>query len=169
VKISLRRAAAAGVGLALGVVALGGCASAHNSLGTGSSTCFQALPSATEAVHNKGRFLGVRRVMLSQLRRPPTTAPGQPSTAQPSTSQPSTTQPSTTQPSTTQPPTTLSPKEAKRSVCVVAFQGKFAPGDVAHAPPRSGNYAVVVIGEHGGEPLRAFVTDTLPLRFRHLG
>lgn len=158
-KISLRRAAAAGVGLALGVVALGGCASAHNSLGTGSSTCFQALPSATQAVHNKGRFLGVRRVRLSQLRRPPTTA----------TTQPSTSQPSTTEPSTTQPPTTLSPKEAKRSVCVVAFQGKFAPGDVAQAPPRSGNYAVVVIGEHGGEPLRAFVTDTLPLRFRHLG
>jgi hypothetical protein len=34
--------------------------------------------------------------------------------------------------------------------------------------PRSGNYAVIVVGEHGGEPLRAIVTDRLPLRFRHL-
>ncbi len=148
-KISFRRAAAAGFGLALGLVALGGCASAHNSLGTGSSTCFQALPSATKAVHNKGLFLGVRRVRLSQLRRPPSPAPGQPSTSQP--------------------PTTLSPSQAERSVCVVAFQGRFGPGDVERAPPRSGNYAIVVIGEHGGDPLRAFVTDTLPLHFRHLG
>ena len=150
-KISFRRTAAAGVGLALGVVALGGCASTHNSLGTGSSACFQALPSATKAVHSKGRLLGVRRVKLSQLHRP-STAPGQSSTSQ-----------------TSQPPTTLSPSEANRSVCVVAFQGKYAPGDVDHETvPRSGNYAVVVVGEHGGEPVRAFVTDTLPLRFRHL-
>jgi hypothetical protein len=146
VKISLRRVVAAGVGLALGVVALGGCASTHNSLGTGSSACFQALPSATKAVHNKGRLLGVRRVTLAQLRRPSSTSP------------------------TSQPPTTLSPTEAKRSVCVVAFQGKYAPGDVDHETvPRSGNYAVIVVGEHGGDPLRAYVTDQLPLRFRHLG
>jgi hypothetical protein len=145
VKISFRRAAAAGLGLALGLVALGGCASTHNSLGTGSSACFQALPSATKAVHSKGRLLGVRRVTLAQLRRPPSTAP------------------------TSQPPTTLSPSEAKRSVCVVAFQGQYAPGDVDHETvPRSGNYAVVVVGEHGGDPLRAYVTDQLPLRFRHL-
>ncbi|HEY1634125.1 MAG TPA: hypothetical protein VGF64_05160 [Acidimicrobiales bacterium] len=142
-RIPFRRAAAAGVGLALGVVALGGCASAHNSLGTGSSTCFQALPSATDAVHSKGRLLGVRRVALSQLRRPPT------------------------------PPTQANqpnqPNQSNRSVCVVAFQGKYAPGDVANETmPRSGNFAIVVVGEHGGQPLRAFVTDTLPLRFRHL-
>ena len=136
-RISLRRAGAAGVGLALAVVALGGCASAHNSLGTGSSSCFQALPSATKAVHSKGRLLGVRRVTLAQLRRPPTTS------------------------------SSLPPSD--RSVCVVAFQGKFVPGDVDHvAVPRNGNYAVVVVGEHGGEPLHASVTDQLPLRFRHL-
>jgi hypothetical protein len=128
-----------GVGLVVGVLSVGGCASAHNTLGTGSSPCFQALPSATKAVHNKGRLLGVRRVTQAQLRRPTTTL------------------------------TTLSPDEMKRAVCVIAFQGKFAPGDVEHvAVPRSGNYAVVVVGEHGGQPLRAFVTNELPLRFRHL-
>jgi hypothetical protein len=129
----------AGAGLALAVVALAGCASTHNSLGTGSRPCFQALPSATRAVHNKGRLIGVRRVSLAQLHRPTTTSSSQP------------------------------PDQSRRSVCVVAFQGKFAPGDVDHvAVPRSGNYAVVVVGEHGGEPLRATVTDQLPLRFRHL-
>ena len=137
--ISLRRAGVAGIGLAVGVFALGGCASAHNSLGTGSSPCFQALPSATKAVHNKGRLLGVRRVTLAQLRRPTTTSSSVP------------------------------PNQADRSVCVVAFQGKFAPGDVDHVTvQRSGNYAVVVVGEHGGMPLHATVTDQLPLRFRHL-
>jgi hypothetical protein len=137
--ISFRRVGVAVVGLAVGVVALGGCASAHNSLGTGSSPCFQALPSATKAVHNKGRLLGVRRVSLGQLRRPTTTS------------------------------SSLVPNESKRSVCVVAFQGKYAPGDVLdETMPRSGNYAVVVVGEHGGDPLRAYVTDQLPLRFRHL-
>jgi hypothetical protein len=140
-RISLRRVAATSVGLAVGVVALGGCASAHNSLGTGSSACFQALPSATQAVHSKGRLVGVRRVSLSQLRRPPTTPSSE----------------------------TTAPNQPNRSVCVVAFQGKYAPGDVDHeTAPRSGNYAVVVVGEHGGQPIRAFVTDQLPLRFRHL-
>jgi hypothetical protein len=128
-----------GVGVLVGVLTLGGCASAHNTLGTGSSPCFQALPSATKAVHSKGRLLGVRRVSLAQLRRPTTTS------------------------------STQAPNQSNRSVCVIAFQGKFAPGDVDHvAVPRSGNYAVIVVGEHGGEPLRAIVTDKLPLRFRHL-
>jgi hypothetical protein len=138
------RVAAAGIGLAVGVVALGGCASAHNSLGTGSSTCFQALPSATQAVHGKGRFIGVRRVPLSQLRRPPSTPPSSTSPEQ-------------------------SPNQSKRAVCVVAFQGNYGPGEVElETVQRSGNYAIVVVGEHGGKPLRAFVTNRLPLRFRHL-
>jgi hypothetical protein len=139
VRISFRRAGAIGVAVLVGVLSLGGCASAHNTLGTGSSPCFQALPSATRAVHNKGKLLGVRRVPLSQLRRPPTTSSSQ-----------------TTNPS-------------NRAVCVIAFEGKFAPGDVDHVTvQRNGNYAVVVVGEHGGEPLRAIVTNRLPLRFRHL-
>jgi hypothetical protein len=134
-----------GAGLALGVVTLAGCASTHNSLGTGSSACFQALPSATKAVHNKGRLVGVRRVSMSQLRRPATTTSSQPPMSSPP------------------------PSQSNRSVCVVAFQGMYAPGDVDHETvPRSGTYAVVVIGEHGGQPIRAFVTDQLPLRFRHL-
>ena len=142
-RISLK-ALVAGVGLAVGVVALGGCASPHNSLGTGSSPCFQALPSATKAVHGKGRLVGVRRVSLSQLRRPPSTPPSSTPPGQP-------------------------PNQANRSVCVVAFRGNFGPGEVEHENvQRSGNYAVVVVGEHGGTPLRAFVTNELPLRFRHL-
>ena len=135
----MRRAGAVAAGLLVGVLVLGGCASAHNTLGTGSSPCFQALPSATKAVHDMGRLVGVRRVSLAQLRRPTTTSSSEP------------------------------PNQSNRSVCVIAFQGKYAPGDVDHvAVPRSGNYAIVVVGEHGGQPLRAIVTDKLPLRFRHL-
>jgi hypothetical protein len=134
VRLQLQRVAGAGIGLGL-AVALSGCASSHNSLGTGSSTCFQALPSATSAVHNRGQLLGVRRVVPSQLHHP---LPGP-------------------------------PNASPRAVCVVAFQGKFQPGDVEHEiTNRSGNYAIIVVGEHGGVPLRAVVTDRLPLRFRHL-
>ena len=53
-------------------------------------------------------------------------------------------------------------------MCVIAFQGNYGPGDVEHeTTQRSGNYAIVVVGEHGGAPIRAFVTNQLPLRFRH--
>lgn len=50
------------------VIALaGGCTSAHNSLGTGSSACFSALPAAEAAVHHQGSLLGVRRLPVPKL------------------------------------------------------------------------------------------------------
>lgn len=52
----------------LAVIALaGGCTSAHNSLGTGSSPCFSALPVAEAAVHHQGSLLGVRRLPVHKL------------------------------------------------------------------------------------------------------
>jgi hypothetical protein len=38
------------------------CAAPRNTLGTASSTCFRALPTAKAAVHNRGKLLGVRRM-----------------------------------------------------------------------------------------------------------
>jgi hypothetical protein len=38
------------------------CAAPRNTLGTRSSPCFRALPTARAAVHRPGRFVGVRRV-----------------------------------------------------------------------------------------------------------
>jgi hypothetical protein len=161
--ISLK-ALTARAGLVVGVVALGGCASTHNSLGTGSSPCFQALPSATKAVHSKGRLVGVRRVSLSQLRKPLSMPPS----STPGSSTPAPSVPPSSEPRAFPPSTELS-NPSNRAVCVVAFQGTYGPGDVEHETvQRSGNYAIVVVGEHGGVPLRSFVTDRLPLRFRHL-
>ncbi len=53
-------------GLALAGVA-GGCTSAHNSLGTGSSPCFSALPAAETDVHHQGTLLGIRRLPVAKL------------------------------------------------------------------------------------------------------
>lgn len=40
----------------------GACAAPRNSLNTGASVCFRALPAARAAVHGKGKLVGVRRV-----------------------------------------------------------------------------------------------------------
>ena len=45
------------------------CAGARNSLGTDANSCFRALPPAKNAVHGKGRLLGVRRVSTAELRQ----------------------------------------------------------------------------------------------------
>ena len=51
---------------------LAGCASPRNTLGTGSSSCFKAIPAAVSAVGHKGTLVGVRDVKASALaaRRP---------------------------------------------------------------------------------------------------
>jgi hypothetical protein len=45
-----------------------GCAASRNSLGTGDSACFQAIPVADQAVHHEGKFIGVHRVPTEHLR-----------------------------------------------------------------------------------------------------
>lgn len=61
--------AAAAAAVLLGAVVLGACTSPRNALGTQSSRCFQALPAARAAVHDKGRFVGVRYLSASALLR----------------------------------------------------------------------------------------------------
>ncbi|HEU5004045.1 MAG TPA: lipoprotein [Actinomycetota bacterium] len=53
--------------VAVAALALAGCAGQRNSLGTGSSACFRALPAARAAVHQQGRYLGVRQVKASAV------------------------------------------------------------------------------------------------------
>ena len=55
----MRRAVVAAV---VTVALTGACAAPRNTLGTAASPCFRALPTARAAVHNHGRFLGVRRI-----------------------------------------------------------------------------------------------------------
>ena len=43
------------------------CAGARNSLNTTASACFRALPAADDAVHRKGRLVGVRVIETSEL------------------------------------------------------------------------------------------------------
>ena len=49
-------------------VALTACASARSDLGTSSSPCFVALPTADGAVHEVGRLVGVRLFTVASLR-----------------------------------------------------------------------------------------------------
>lgn len=55
---------------------------------------------------------------------------------------------------------------AKTPVCVVSFQGDFAPGQVAGAPPDAeGRYAILVITSKNLHLVTSVVTDHLPRRF----
>jgi hypothetical protein len=45
------------------------CAAPRNTLGTESSPCFRALPTAKAAVHHRGRLVGVRRVSRREVER----------------------------------------------------------------------------------------------------
>ncbi|MCU1449396.1 MAG: hypothetical protein JWP02_1566 [Acidimicrobiales bacterium] len=51
------------------VLLVAACAAPRNTLGTSSSACFKALPTAKAAVHQKGRLVGVRRVGRTELER----------------------------------------------------------------------------------------------------
>ena len=61
-----RMAVVAAVGTA---VMASACAAPRNTLGTSSSTCFRALPTAKTAVHHKGRLVGVRRMGRDNVTR----------------------------------------------------------------------------------------------------
>jgi hypothetical protein len=56
-------------GAALCCLLLSGCAARGANLGTTSDPCFRALPVAASAVEHDGRFIGVRLVAASRLRR----------------------------------------------------------------------------------------------------
>jgi hypothetical protein len=47
----------------------GACAAPRNTLGTRSSACFKALPTAKVAVHHRGRLVGVRRLARTTVER----------------------------------------------------------------------------------------------------
>jgi hypothetical protein len=51
-------------------------------------------------------------------------------------------------------------------VCIIAYRGDYKDGDV-RGTTGAGRYAIVVVDAKSMHVLRARVTDTLPLRFRH--
>jgi hypothetical protein len=57
----------------------------------------------------------------------------------------------------------------RQRLCVFAFKGPYADGEVARAHPAGpGTYAVVAVDRSGSTVLASFVVNDLPLRFRHL-
>jgi hypothetical protein len=67
------------LGLSL-VLSLGlaGCTASRNVLGTADSACFQAIPVAAQAVHHRGKLVGVHRVATDRLHRLLSTVPHHP-------------------------------------------------------------------------------------------
>jgi hypothetical protein len=56
----------------------------------------------------------------------------------------------------------------KRQLCVIAFRGPYAAGEIPRAdPPGPGTYAIVAVDKDGATVLASFVVSDLPVRFRH--
>ncbi len=120
------------------VAALVGCAGARNSLGTGASACFRALPAARDAIHDTGRLVGVRRVPAEMLRA------ALPANATSST---------------------LPDQELCVFAFNGAYAPGSVTGA---QNTKSGRYAIVALGSKHPSVVAAWVLDDLPTRFRHL-
>jgi hypothetical protein len=120
------------------LVSITACGGARNTLGTPSSVCFKALPGAKDAVNQKGRLVGVRKIQAISLQR---RLPQNPQ---------------------------LAAVPASESLCVFAFHGKFQASDVPQASAHpTGTYAVVALTVKNPSVVAAIILDQLPTRFRH--
>jgi hypothetical protein len=140
--------------LALAVAAaatgLAACGAGRDVLGTNTSPCFLALPTAKQAVEGRGSLAGVRLVDIPRL-----TAPGD---------------------RTIRGLLTQLPLPRPRDVCVVAYTGSFTLEQVempAGLPPSGGTarYAIAVVAFPKPRLLGTFVVAHEPLSFRrtHVG
>ena len=150
-----RRAKVGAIGIALIAAAwLASCGSPRAVLNTSQSSCYRALPAATEAVAHQGRFAGLRRVSVGS---DPSTmfGAGLPLT-------------SFLRSSATVTPTTA--PRPNGAACLVAFKGSFDPAKMPllRGTNRSGRYAVVVVGLRASEARAVYLTDHLPRDFTHL-
>ena len=121
-----------------GGLALAGCSSVRNDLGTGNSSCYVALPSAAAAVSHRGHLHGVRLVSAASLRaRVPALYDA-------------------------------AVAEGQHSVCLVAFTGEFKRAEVqSPAGQAQGDLAVVELGYPDHRLLRTLVITRQPLPFGH--
>jgi hypothetical protein len=128
----------AGCMLLASVVA--GCTSARSALGTSDSSCYRALPAATNAVGAHGRLLSVDLFTWTELRqRAPELF------------------------------TALGTKHASpQRVCVIAFDGKFDKTSVLDPLGRSsGRLAVVVLATPSNQLLGTVIFTRAPLHLGH--
>jgi hypothetical protein len=131
-------------GVMVGALVIGGilssCTSARSSLGTGDSSCFLDLPTASAAVHNQGHFVGIHLFSLSQLR---STAPKLVADL------------------------TAADATAPR-LCVAAYTGQFSAAQVSKPLGRaSGALAVAVVNAASKHLLATVIIKKAPLHFGH--
>jgi hypothetical protein len=132
------RTALLGGVLTIGLAA-SGCAGGRNSLGTGASACFRALPAARDAVHDKGRLVGVRRVTAETLR---SHLPADAAMA------------------------TLPDQELCVFAFDGSYDPGSVTGA---SNTKNGHFAIVAVGSRQPSVVAVTVVDELPTRFRHLG
>ncbi len=125
---------------ALAACILVGCTNARSSLGTSDSSCYLALPAATEAVHSHGRLVGVHLYTLATLRKK---APHLFKR--------------------------LSVQHASpQRICVFEFTGSFSKESVSRPlGVDSGRLAVVVLKTPSNQLVGTVLLSHPPLRFNH--
>jgi hypothetical protein len=127
-------------GCVLLVALLGGCTSARSSLGTSDSSCFLALPTASQAVHHQGELLGLHRFTVGSLRKKAPKLLLELDTSE----------------------------KSSQLVCVVAFRGEFHSSAVTGPKGRpEGKLAVVVTTTPANHVLGTVIFRRIPLRFSH--
>jgi hypothetical protein len=133
------------VSIAVTAAGTGACGAGRNILGTNTSTCFLALPTAKRAVSNHGKLAGVRMIDIPKLGNTPDDRRVRDLLA-------------------------LMTVPLPRDVCLVAYTGSYALAQVerpAGLPPSSGEarYAIAVVTTPGSQLLGTFVVQRLPLSF----
>jgi hypothetical protein len=116
------------------------CTTARSDLGSSVSSCYHALPTANEAIHQKGHLLEVQQVTMGTLQRQ---APGLYRDLKPQT-------------------------PSSKRICVVAFSGTFDSSSVSRPKGRhSGRLAVVISTTPENQLLGTVILARPPLRFGH--
>jgi hypothetical protein len=138
--VSGRRLKVGLAGCVLAASLLAGCTSARSSLGTTDASCYQALPTATNAVQSHGRLIGLHLFTLKELK---SKAPHLYRFI-------------------------VARVKAPQPVCVVGFTGKFTSAKVSKPLGRSsGELAVVVSTSPGNKLLATVIFSHAPLKFGH--
>lgn len=135
----MKRHGTAALGLVIALVlGAGACAGGRISLGTGASACYRDLPPANDAVHHKGKLVGVRRVSAGNLRAH---LPHDATLA------------------------TLPDQDLCLFAFSGTFPPASVTGA---QNTKVGHYAVIAVGTRNTDVVGATVTDQLPTRFKHL-
>lgn len=136
-----RMRAAAATAVLASALALGGCASVRNDLGTANSSCYIGLPKAVVAVHHHGHLVGVRLVTVTSLVH---------------------------RSSLLYAAARQAPGKKVNQVCLVAFTGTFHHRAVERPLGHThGHLAVVELGYPSKRLLATLIVRRLPLPFGH--